>query len=73
MARSNLDASYYTLATGWGLTAAGQAGYQRRLSARWSIGVVAALALYRCWTSEQSVASVSDGLLPSLSVAFTFR
>jgi hypothetical protein len=73
IARSNLDANFGTLATGWGVTAAGQAGYDRRLSPHWSIGVIAALALYRCWTSEAGVASVSDGLLPSLSLAFTFR
>ena len=69
IARSSLDADYHTVATGWGVTAAGQAGYDRRLSPRWSIGFVAALAVYRCWTIEAGVASVSDGLLPSLSLA----
>jgi hypothetical protein len=73
IARSGLNADYRTLTTGWGLTAGGQAGYDRRLSAHWSIGVLVALAVYRCWTSEAGVASVSDGLFPSLSLAFTFR
>jgi len=71
--RSNLDTYDDSFTTGWGLSAAGQAGYDRQLSARWSIGVAATLAVYRCWTTEAGVASVSDGLLPSLSLAFTFR
>jgi hypothetical protein len=73
IACSNLDASYWTLATGWGAAAAGQAGYDRRLSDRWSIGLLAALAAYRCWTNEAGVASASNGLLPSLALAFTLR
>lgn len=73
IACSNIDANYSTRTTGWGAAAGGQAGYDRRLSARWSIGLLATLAAYRCWTTEAGVASVSDGLLPSLALAFTFR
>jgi len=73
IASSNLDANDGSHATAWGAGAGAQAGYDRRLSARWSAGVLAALTVYRCWGNEAGVASTSDGLLPSLSLAFTLR
>lgn len=48
-------------------------GYEVYFSSRWSVGAVAQLSAYRYSTTEAGVSSVSDGLLPTLAVAFTFN
>ena len=73
LAASNLDASYGTLSTGWGAAISGHVGYETSISNRWSIGVLAALAVYRYWDNEAGVSSTSNGLLPTLALSFRFQ
>jgi hypothetical protein len=73
VAGSNLDVHVAGFPTGWGATLSAHVGYDRALSRRWSCGALAQLAVYRVWASESGVSSVSDGLLPTLAIAFTFR
>ena len=69
---SNLDRAYGTLTTGWGAALSVHAGYEVYFSRRWSIGAVAGLTGYRDWLEEANVSSTSNGLLPTVAVAFTF-
>ena len=73
LAASNLDRFYGTVSTGWGVAVSGHVGYETLFSNRWSVGVLAGLAVYRYWDSEAGVSSTSDGLLPSLALSFSFE
>ena len=72
LAASNLDTFYGTISTGWGAAVSGHVGYEISFSKRWSVGVLAGLAVYRYWESEAGVSSTSDGLLPTLALSFSF-
>jgi hypothetical protein len=72
LAASNLDRAYGTLTTGWGAAMSIRFGYEVFFSSRWSVGALAQLAGYRYSSTEGSVSSVSNGLLPTLALAFTF-
>jgi len=71
LAASNLDREC-CLSTHWGTALSVRVGYDVFLSSRWSVGALAQLANYRYSSTEASVSSVSDGLLPTLALAFTF-
>jgi len=73
VAASNLDAEYGAHATSWGVAISAHLGYEVFFTSRWSVGVLAQLSAYRYSTTEAGVSSVSDGLLPTLAVAFTFN
>ena len=74
LAASNLDyGAYGSFSTGWGAAVSGHVGYETFFSNRWSVGVLAGLAVYRYWHSEAAVSSISDGLLPTLALSFTFE
>jgi hypothetical protein len=73
LAASNLDGFYGTVSTGWGAVVSGHVGYEVSFSKRWSVGVLAGLAVYRYWDSEAGVSSTSDGLLPTLALSFSFE
>ncbi len=73
LAASNLDTFYGTTSTGWGAAVSGHVGYEIFFSNRWSVGVLAGLAAYRYWNSEDGVSSTSNGLLPTLALSFSFE
>jgi hypothetical protein len=70
---SNVDSYYGTVSTGWGAAASGEVGYETFFSNRWSVGVLAGLAAYRYWDREAAVSSMSDGLLSTLALSFSFE
>lgn len=72
VAATNLDEEYRAVATGWGVAISAQLGYEVFFSSRWSVGALAQLSAYRYSASEAGVSSASDGLLPTLALAFTF-
>ena len=73
LAATDLDAEYGAHTTSWGPAISAQVGYEVYFSSRWSVGAVAQLSAYRYSTTEAGVSSVSDGLLPTLALAFTFN
>ncbi len=73
MVATNLDAEYGAHATGWGPALSAAVGYEVSLSSRWSVGALAHLSAYRYSVTEAGVSSVSQGLLPTLAVAFTWN
>ena len=73
LAATNLDAEYGGHKTSWGPAISAQLGYEVFFSSRWSVGALAQLSAYRYSTTEAGVSSVSDGILPTLAVAFTFN
>jgi len=70
---TNLDTGYHAHETSWGPAISAHVGYEVFFSSRWSVGAQAQLLAYHYSTSEAGVSSVSDGLLPTLAVAFTFN
>jgi hypothetical protein len=70
---TDLDSYYYSHQTSWGAALSGHVGYEVFFSNRWSVGGMAGLSAYRYWSNLAGVSAVSDGLLPSLLVAFTFQ
>jgi hypothetical protein len=73
LAATNLDAAYGDTSTSWGAALSGHVGYEAFFSSRWSGGVIAQLSAYRYATKEAGVSSTSDGLLPTVALAFTFN
>jgi hypothetical protein len=71
LAASNLDRAYGTLTTGWGAAMSVRFGYEVFFSGRWSVGAFAQLEGYRYSSTDASVSSASNGLLPTLALAFT--
>ena len=72
VAASNLDRAYGALSTGWGAALSLRAGYEVFFSSRWSVGALAQLEAYRYSSTEAGVTAASNGLLPTLALAFTF-
>lgn len=70
---TNLDAGYHSHETSWGSAISAHVGYEVFFSSRWSVGTLAQLSVYQYSTTEAGVSSFSDGLLPTLAVAFTFN
>ena len=73
LAATNIDAEYHAHETSWGPAISAHVGYEVFFSSRWSVGALAELLAYRYSTIEAGVSSASDGLLPTLAVAFTFN
>ncbi len=73
LAATNLDAEYHASETSWGPAISARVGYEVFFSSRWSVGALAQLSAYHYSTTESAVSSVSNGLLPTLAVAFTFN
>jgi hypothetical protein len=73
VAITDLDAYFGTAANGWGAALAAHVGYERYFSSRWSVGVLGELNLYRDWSTVAGVSAVSDGLAPTVALAFTFE
>lgn len=71
LAASNIDRAC-CVSTHWGAALSVRIGYDIFLSRRWSVGAFAQLEAYRYSSSEANVSSASNGLLPTLAVAFTF-
>ena len=72
LAASNLDRAYGAVTTGWGAALSVRFGYEVFFSSRWSVGAFAQLEGYRYSSTEASVSSTSNGLLPVLALALTF-
>jgi hypothetical protein len=73
LAATDLDAVYANTFTSWGAALSAHVGYEAFFSRRWSGGVIAQLSVYRYSTKEAAVSSTSDGLLPTLALAFTYN
>ena len=72
VAATNLDAGYGAHKTSWGPALSAHLGYEVFFSSRWSVGALAGLSACRYSTTEAGISSVSDGLLPTLALTFTF-
>jgi hypothetical protein len=73
LAATELDAVYGAHTTSWGAALSAHVGYERFFSSRWSWGALAQLTAYRYSAREAGVSSTSDGLLPTVALAFTFN
>jgi hypothetical protein len=71
VAASNLDRQC-CLSTNWGPVVSVRVGYDIFFSRRWSAGVFAQLESYRYSSTESTISSTSNGLLPTLALALTF-
>ena len=73
LAATNVDTEYHAYETSWGPALSAHVGYEIFFSSHWSVGALAELSAYRYSTTEAGASSVSEGLLPTLAVAFTFN
>ena len=68
VAVTDVDTNYGANNTSWGWAVALHAGVERRVSARYAIGLLARLTIYRFGSDTPPPSSTSTGVLPTLLV-----
>lgn len=68
VAVTDVDTNLGANTTSWGWAVALHAGVERRVSARWAIGLLGRLTIYRFGTDTPPPSSTSTGVLPTLFV-----
>jgi hypothetical protein len=73
LAVTDLDAVYGTNSTGWGPALSAHVGWESYFSSRWSCGLLGQLTVYRYGETVARVSSTTNGVLPTVALAFTFN
>jgi hypothetical protein len=71
LAATEIDTQAGSTATDWGWAASFHVGVRRALSAKWSLGLMGRLTVYRFGSDLPAPTSTATGLLPVLLVTFT--
>jgi hypothetical protein len=71
VAATEIDTLAGSTATDWGWAGSLQIGVRRPLSAKWSLGLMGRLTVYRFGSDLPGPTSAATGLLPVLLVTFT--
>ncbi len=71
VAASDLDTSFGSFETSWGLAASAHLGLEPLVRRGWRMGVEGRLTLYRYGSDDPPPAATSWGILPSLLLTFT--